>query len=131
MSLKEFDAWNEIKKSTHAKEIIDSLYFHEREIWWCSLGVNIGVETDGKHENFERPMLVIKKFNGQMFWAIPLTTQEKIGKYYFPIKQEDKISFAGITQIRTLSSKRLIRKMGMVSEVDFVSLIAAVKNFLP
>jgi hypothetical protein len=38
-----------------------SRYVHEREVWGCSLGANIGVEADGKHDNFERPVLVLMK----------------------------------------------------------------------
>ena len=58
---KDFDRWNEKKKYTHKREFAD--HVHEREVWWSALGVNIGVEIDGKHENFERPVLVVRKFN--------------------------------------------------------------------
>lgn len=40
------------------------------------------METDGKHHSFERPVVVIYKFNKEMFWGIPLTSKEHIGKYY-------------------------------------------------
>ncbi len=30
---------------------------------WCSIGINVGDEEDGKNELYERPVLVIKKFN--------------------------------------------------------------------
>lgn len=43
----------------HASE--GEILFYEREIWWCSLGVNIGFEQDGTNDLFERPVLVIKK----------------------------------------------------------------------
>jgi hypothetical protein len=46
MSQKEFDNWNNQKKDIHEKENIP--YFHDREIWYASFGVNIGVEQDGK-----------------------------------------------------------------------------------
>jgi hypothetical protein len=38
--------------------------------------------TDGKHPSFERPVLVVKKFNGDMFWGLPLTSRERSGKIY-------------------------------------------------
>ena len=58
---KNFDKWNDIKKSVNNKP--DNLGVHKREVWWMTLGLNVGVETDGKHENFERPVLVLKRFN--------------------------------------------------------------------
>ena len=41
--LKNFDEWNGQKKKVHNRD--EQIIFHEREIWWCSLGVNVGVET--------------------------------------------------------------------------------------
>jgi mRNA interferase MazF len=32
------------------------------EIFWCSVGLNVGVEYDGKGKKFLRPVLVLKKF---------------------------------------------------------------------
>ena len=49
------------------------MQFHEREIWWCALGVNVGSEQDGVAKTYEPPILVIKNFNGQVLWAVPLT----------------------------------------------------------
>ena len=79
---KDFDTWNKEKKTVDKKSVNKKLYFYAREIWWCSAGLNIGVEADGKNENFERPMLIIKKFNADMVRVLPLTTKEKSNKYY-------------------------------------------------
>jgi hypothetical protein len=38
---KDFDRWN-IEKQ-YVNRIEKEFYFFEREIWWCALGVNIGV----------------------------------------------------------------------------------------
>lgn len=43
---KDFDTWNESKKNIHAKQELPQ--FSEYEIWWCSYGLNIGYEVDGK-----------------------------------------------------------------------------------
>lgn len=58
-------------------------FFHESEIWWCKLGVNIGFEQDGKGTDYFRPIIVFKKFNKYIFWAIPLTHTNKEGYFYF------------------------------------------------
>ncbi len=51
---KEFDTWNIHKKEI--EENIPTYFVNKREIWWCSLGVNVGGEQDGVGEFFERPM---------------------------------------------------------------------------
>lgn len=46
MDYKDFDIWNSQKKNIHKKENIP--YFHDREIWYCTFGINVGVEQNGK-----------------------------------------------------------------------------------
>ena len=65
---KDFDSWNTEKKQLEEFGP-DVLIFHEREIWWCSIGVNLGDEQDGKNELFERPVLVVRKFNRKLAWV--------------------------------------------------------------
>ena len=79
---KNFDLWNSEKKLLDKKVVNKALFFHAREIWWCSAGLNIGVEIDGKSDNFERPMLIVKKFNTDMVRALPLTSKERSCPYY-------------------------------------------------
>ncbi|MFA5871014.1 MAG: hypothetical protein WC842_03995 [Candidatus Paceibacterota bacterium] len=55
---KDFDSWNIQKKKINTREKV--IFCNIREIWWCSLGVNIGSEEDGKNELFERPVLILK-----------------------------------------------------------------------
>jgi mRNA interferase MazF len=127
---KDFDKWNIEKKLVNEKAINLDLFFHTREIWWCSSGLNIGVEVDGKNENFERPVLIIKKFNSHMIWVLPLTTKSKENKYYFRIKHNDIHSCIVLSQIKTISTKRLLRKIGTISENDFNEIISEIKNIL-
>jgi len=46
-------------------------------IWRCSLGVNLGVEADGKEEHFRRPVLILKAFNKVKEKIIKLIKEEK------------------------------------------------------
>ena len=115
---KEFDRWNEIKKSIHEKP--DNFGVHEREIWWLSLGINIGVEIDGKNKDFERPVLILRKFNRQMVWVFPITSRAKNLKFYEKFTFGDREYFIAITQIRTVSTKRFLRKIGMMNNDDFI-----------
>ena len=127
---KDFDKWNIEKKIVDKKVVNRDLFFYAREIWWCSAGLNIGVEADGKNENYERPFLIIKKFNADMVWVLPLTTQEKNNKYYFKLNHEELISWVVLSQIKTISTKRLLRKVGSISEFDFKEVLIRLKDFL-
>jgi mRNA interferase MazF len=56
--IKDFDGWTVKKKEINAAFV--PVYVHEREVWFCLLGVNVGSEQDGKHELYERPVLVLR-----------------------------------------------------------------------
>jgi mRNA interferase MazF len=127
---KDFDKWNNIKKEVDRKVVSRDLYFYEREVWWCSLGFNVGVEADGKNNNFERPALIIKKFNGDMVWVAPLTSKERLGGYYHKITHEEGDSWVCLSQIKTLSTKRLLRKIGMVSHQEFEDIVGKIISYI-
>lgn len=103
---KDFDRWNEVKKVTHAEH---PRLYTVREIWWCRLGVNIGVEADGKHENFERPVLVIRKFNKDSVLVVPLTSRAKQNPYHVSFTHGGEEFAAVISQMRLVSTNRLLR----------------------
>lgn len=112
-------------------------FFHEREVWFSSLGENIGFEQDGSGEKFLRPMLVLQKFNNEVAWVLPLTRTEKTGKYYFRIslttddgKIDDRPSVVILTQIRLIDTKRLQYKVGNVVESEFVAIKEALVALL-
>jgi mRNA interferase MazF len=83
MQQKNFKFWHPVKEEIH--RLAKAIYVYPREIWQCSLGVNIGVEQDGKGNESLRPVLVIKRFNHNMAWCIPLTTVVKKGDWYVKI----------------------------------------------
>ena len=58
---KDFQKWH-LKKSELQEHGLRS-YFHEREVWWCSLGMNVGFEQDGKGLQYMRPVLILKGFS--------------------------------------------------------------------
>ena len=57
------------------REASQHLYFHEREVWFCSVGVNVGMERDARNTKFSRPVVIVKKFNEFMFWGVPLSSK--------------------------------------------------------
>jgi mRNA interferase MazF len=127
--LKDFDTWNELKKIVDERAQLP--YFREREVWWCSLGLNVGHEEDGKHNQYERPVLVLKKFNRELFWALPLSTPIGSSRYHFALyRNRDEISYLLLSQLRLISSRRLTRRMYSLDLQQFHSVIYAVKRLL-
>ena len=128
-TLVEFAEWTKQKVRIHSSDDID-FYFHEREIWWSSLGKNIGFEQDGKNDKFERPVLVLKKFNKNILWVLPLTRKGKDLPYYYRHEQGGEESFVILSQIRLISSKRLQRRMRLIEKREFSEIRQMVKEFL-
>jgi len=93
--------------------------FKEGEIWWCSIGMNIGVEIFGKGATFTRPVIIFKKFNTDLFLGIPLTSQPKSGSWYLPIHCADIESYAVLNQARSFDAKRLVERMATLTDAEF------------
>ena len=88
------------------------------------MGVNIGTESDGKGEEYRRPIIVVKGFNKQSFLGIALTGKKLEGKYYFYIGiVENREASVNLSQIRLFDSKRLVRKIGKLDEAKFKELV--------
>ena len=93
--------------------------YDERDVYWCSIGQNIGDEEYGKGAMFSRPVLVLKKYNKNLFFGIPLTTKIKDNLYYSRLVFKDKEICAMLSQGWVLDSRRMGAKMGTVSRNDY------------
>jgi mRNA interferase MazF len=119
---KDYDDWNLHKKRIEESE--SSKTFYEREVWRVKFGLNIGSEINGRHEFYLRPAIVIRKFNKDMLLVVPTTTQDKNNKYYLDVEGvEDKIYKSCVSQIKTISSKRLLRKIDTINKNDYLNLL--------
>jgi len=126
---KNFWAWHEIKNAIHHTSE-KQIYFYEREVWFCSLGVNVGHEQDGGSKTFKRPVLILKKFNKETFWGIPVTSKNKTGKYYVRFRYKNRKYSLVLSQIRLLDSKRLTKKLTSLSKEKFKSIKEKIVSFL-
>ena len=122
---KDFDEWNKLKKNIDAR---NPIYVSEREIWFCSVGLNVGSEQNGKHKLFERPVLVIKTVTSNTFIGAPLTSNKKNGSWYVEIQSTS--SSAIISQIKLFDTRRLARKIGVVSIEEFKIIKNKLKDFI-
>lgn len=125
---KDFSSWNSRKVILNNKEIVP--FFYEREVWWCSIGINVGREEDGKNQHFERPVLIIKQFNQALFWGVPLSSKIRVGSYYFTVELPERKSLAILLQLRLFSSKRLLRKIWTLDKGQYSEIKEAIRRLL-
>ena len=99
-------------------------------VFWCSLGENIGDEENGKGDNFRRPVLILKKFNQNLFWGVPLSSKLKDNKYYIKVSLNKEAQSVMVPQLRILYSRRLAQFVGYVKKSDFVNVKNTIKSIL-
>ena len=124
MYKKDFDKWNDIKKITNQRP--KSTFFKERDVWWCSLGVNIGSEEDGKNSQFERPVLVIRKFNNNMAWVLPMSSKQKANRFNILLNNRSII----LSQLRTISTKRFSRYVDRITTYELAIIRGSIIEML-
>ena len=111
--------------------------FSEGEVFWCSIWENIGDEECGKGDDFSRPVLIVRKFNKQIFLWVPLSTKIKENNiFYTRIVLHGEDVSAMISQIRIFDAKRLEKRMWELSKDDYNSVMMQIKeivfkNFAP
>ena len=71
--LKRFSEWLGLKEKLHERHQTPPLV-SEREIWWASVGENVGSEINGKSALFSRPVIIYKKLSHGFYFVIPTTS---------------------------------------------------------
>lgn len=118
--MREYDLWIKFKEILNLLNI--KLPFSEKEIWWVSFGINIGIEINGKGEYFERPAVIIKRFNILHAWVLPISRVDNLKDgIHVSIKHNllELNSVVVLSQIQTISNERLLRYIGRVSDQEF------------
>jgi mRNA-degrading endonuclease toxin of MazEF toxin-antitoxin module len=145
--LEVFDAWNAEKKNiqhkinqekplTEEEKRKKRVYINEREVWYISLGQNLGSESHGK-KYFRRPVLVIKKV-GSMFFVVPMTTKGKENIFHHEVQSVTynlneysnipEISRVQLSQARIVDKARFLERIATLSEDDFFSIKRSSQN---
>ncbi|OGY98761.1 MAG: hypothetical protein A2855_00560 [Candidatus Liptonbacteria bacterium RIFCSPHIGHO2_01_FULL_57_28] len=91
----------------------------ERDIWWVSIGENVGSEISGKSDLFSRPAIIFKKLARGFYFIVPTSTKQKVGTWYVPFKHQGKNMVACLHQARTIDHRRLSSKLGTLDAADF------------
>ena len=126
MSNKPFDEWNTLKKQLEGRQTFP--FFKEREVWFAAVGVNVGHEEDGKNTKHERPVLVLKRFNKNLFFGVAFSSIFKPeNDFYHTIFLNGRASSVILSQAKVYCSRRLFRRMAILDKPEFevVKLLAA------
>ena len=118
MHIKKFLEWIGLKEKLH---LIPQQVPHvsEGQIWWASLGENVGFEINGKSKLFTRPVVIVKKLSSSFYFVIPVTTQVRTGTWYMPFKLQGKHQVACLHQARSIDYRRLSNRIGWLDDTDF------------
>ncbi len=117
MGEKHFNQWHTLKQKLDGVAYKAPLV-SEGDIWWLSIGENIGSEMNGKSEQFSRPAVILKKLAHNFYLIAPTTTKEKIGSWYVPIRHKGTVMQVCLHQIRTVDYRRLSSKLGSLDDAD-------------
>jgi mRNA interferase MazF len=119
--MKRFNVWNCLKQRIDA---LDHGYprIYEKQVWWVSLGENIGTELYGKGDTFSRPVIVFKKLSHTTFLTIPTSSKHKNGSWFYPFALQGRSVVACLHQVRVLDSKRFLERQGEMNDKNFTLL---------
>lgn len=126
---KDFVGWSKSKELIHSTA--QAPFYKEREVWWCTFGVNIGHEQDGVGKSYTRPVLIVRRLSRNMFFGVALTSRPKSGRYYLPIGMiENRMATAILSQVRLFDTKRLVRKITTLDNSTFKEVCEALRKTL-
>ena len=114
MYIKEFDAWNTVKKRVDEEK--RQVYIRAGEVRWVSIGVNVGSEIDGKGVSFTRPALVLHVMGSHLALVVPLSTKVKVRAGYVPFEWKGEQTSLCIHQLKIVSQKRIFARLGKISK---------------
>jgi mRNA interferase MazF len=117
--LKRFLEWIALKQDLHNSKHKPP-HVSEGDIWWASIGENVGSEINGKSGLFSRPVVVLRKLSHGFYFVVPTTTQQRIGSWFVAFRQNEKIMSACLHQARSIDYRRLSSKLGTIDDEDFM-----------
>jgi len=112
-----FSEWIGLKQRLHEGTQLPPLV-SDGDIWWASVGENVGSEINGKSRLFSRPVIIFKKLAHGFYFVIPTTTKPKIGTWFVAFRQANREMFASLHQARAIDHRRLSTKLGQLDDND-------------
>jgi len=125
--MKKFSEWSELKESLNDKSH-KAPFVSEGDIWWASIGENVGSEIGGKSKQFSRPVIIFKKLAHGFYFVIPTTTKSKDGSWYVAFTHSGVSTSACLQQARAIDYRRLSSKLGTLDQTDMHVVKEGFKN---
>lgn len=116
--IKNFLEWIKLKERLHHQTHKPPLV-SERDLWWTSIGENVGSELNGKSDLFSRPVIIFKKLSHGFYFVIPTTSQDKEGSWFVSFGHKRKKMSACLHQARAIDYRRLSNKIGQIDTSDY------------
>ncbi len=88
------------------------------DIWWASVGENVGSEINGKSELFSRPVIILRKLSHGFYFVLPTTTRDRTGTWFVPFRHKERDMVACLHQARAIDYRRLSSKLGTLNDSD-------------
>ncbi len=127
MYVKRFLEWIGLKEKLH-KKLSKAPCVSEGEIWWASIGENIGSEINGKSKLFSRPVIIFRKLAHDYYFVIPTTTKTKSGTWYVSYHQGGIDANACLQHARAIDYRRLYSRLGELDSDDFMEVKKGFKD---
>lgn len=116
--LKRFLVWIALKQDLHNSGHKPP-HVSEGDIWWASVGENVGSEINGKSKLFSRPVVILRKLSHGFYFVVPTTTQQRTGSWFIAFRQNERTMLACLHQARAIDYRRLSSKLGTMDDEDF------------
>lgn len=116
--MKRFLEWIGLKEKIHNSKHAPPLV-SQGDIWWISIGENVGSEINGKNSLFSRPAIIYKKLAHGFYFVIPTTTKDREGSWYVSFRHQEKDMVACLHHARSIDHRRLSTKLGTLDDEDF------------
>lgn len=128
---KNFNDWNNFKIKLDSLDDSKIPFFNEGEVWWASVGLNVGYEVYGKDSAFARPLLILKKTSRYMFIGVPFTKYQKPNRpFWYPFPYKGEQGSLMIDQMCGFDGRRLLGKMGTISNKDLMQIKQTISGLL-
>ena len=115
--MKRFGEWFGLKENLDGK-VHRPPMVSVGDIWWASLGENVGSEINGKSEKFTRPVVIYKKLAHGFYAVLPTTTKVREGSWYVHVRHLGVDEYVCLHQVRTIDYRRLYSKLGQLDDED-------------
>tara|TARA_B100001564_G_scaffold342670_1_gene338522 strand:- start:484 stop:873 length:390 start_codon:yes stop_codon:yes gene_type:complete len=121
-------SWATFKHKLNGLRLNKIPLFSEREIWWCSIGLNVGFEIFGKSDIYTRPVLIIKKYGRNTFLGLPISSSTKDSFYRYHINSSKIQGDLLLDQPRVMDARRLSTRIQKLGKHEFSLIREALKE---